>query len=143
MNDGIPEFEWADKEETILDAIIKEETSVFSLEFNVPYKEVSVRIKTSKISSEMQPISIYPIINNNNGVFGYIHTRYKGTKEYYIYLTVKKIAQTIMTWISINTAGTPLNTETIPTGASEAINKITMNIGLPVGSEMIVKGVKL
>lgn len=143
VNDGIPEFEWADKEETILDAIIKEETSVFSLEFNVPYKEVSVRIKTSKISSEMQPISIYPIINNNNGVFGYIHTRYKGTKEYYIYLTVKKIAQTIMTWISINTAGTPLNTETIPTGASEAINKITMNIGLPVGSEMIVKGVKL
>ena len=105
VNDGIPEFEWADKEETILDAIIKEETSVFSLEFNVPYKEVSVRIKTSKISSEMQPISIYPIINNNNGVFGYIHTRYKGTKEYYIYLTVKKIAQTIMTWISINTAG--------------------------------------
>lgn len=143
VNDGIPEFEWADKEETILDAIIKEETSAFSLEFNVPYKEVSVRIKTSKISSEMQPISIYPIINNNNGVFGYIHTRYKGTKEYHIYLTVKKIAQTIMTWISINTAGTPLNTETIPTGASEAINKITMNIGLPVGSEMIVKGVKL
>lgn len=143
VNDGIPEFEWADKEETILDAIIKEETSVFSLEFNVPYKEVSVRIKTSKISSEMQPISIYPIINNNNGIFGYIHTRYKGTKEYYIYLTVKKIAQTIMTWISINTIGIPLNTETIPTGASEAINKITMNIGLPVGSEMIVKGVKL
>lgn len=143
VNDGIPEFEWADKEETILDAIIKEETSVFSLEFNVPYKEVSVRIKTSKISSEMQPISIYPIINNNNGVFGYIHTCYKGTKEYYIYLTVKKIAQTIMTWISINTVGIPFNMETIPTGASEAINKITMNIGLPVGSKMIVKGVKL
>lgn len=143
VNDGIPEFEWADKEETILDAIIKEETSVFSLEFNVPYKEVSVRIKTSKISSEMQPISIYPIINNNNGIFGYIHTRYKGTKEYYIYLAVKKIAQTIMTWISINTTGIPLNMTTIPTGASEAINKITMNIGLPVGSEMIVKGVKL
>lgn len=143
VNDGIPEFEWADKEETILDAIIKEETSVFSLEFNVPYKEVSVRIKTSKISSEMQPISIYPIINNNNGIFGYIHTCYKGTKEYYIYLTVKKIAQTIMTWISINTIGIPLNMATIPTGASEAINKITMNIGLPVGSEMIVKGVKL
>ena len=143
VNDGIPEFEWADKEETILDAIIKEETSVFSLEFNVPYKEVSVRIKTSKISSEMQPISIYPIINNNNAIFGYIYTRYKGTKEYYIYLTVKKIAQTIMTWISINIVGTPLNMTTIPTGASEAINKITMNIGLPVGSEMIVKGVKL